>query len=215
MQTYIENHTPEITTIMDIVGKHFFRFILNLHYKDLTLSEAWLSDYSGSGLTPEMFEDIADHYDIIDKRKMLYSDTKNLYYKLRFNYWEQLIKNQILMYYNVSIDKIDLPLLTIFEKILKNNSIFVLEQQLNQPQLSFLPNFVFQPHCSTTEITTYTQEQIDCLLKTTTNPIFYAQYSGSSLETARIIVAKRQISNHTIYKAYRPNIANYENMKYA
>ena len=201
----MEDTTLDIAQQYDTVVKHFYHFILTTPYNGSDLKETWLSDFAGCGLTNDMFDYIADQYDMVDKNKMMYSETKNLYYKLRYQYWEKYIKQQIFNHYHIEIDKVNLPLSQIFDTIINNNSqenIDQLAQELKKPEC------YENPYSHTSFTPAYTPEEIQQIIKTTNNPLCYAQYTGVSLDEARKIISQRQTS-HTIYKAYRPNIANY------
>lgn len=181
-----------------MVSEHFCKNILMLHPLDINLSD-WLSDFSGSGLTDPMLNDIADQYDMIDKSKMLYSQTKSLYHKLRYQYWEKYIKNQIFINYHINLENLNIPLCEIFSQIIHTNTCQQLIPICNQP-------FINTYQQSQEALHTLNVEEIKYIVDHTTNCKIYSQCTGLSLEESKKCISKREEQHFTSYKAYRPNI---------
>lgn len=180
-----------------IIEKHFYYFILNSNYDIECDDEQWLSDFSGCDLNDFMLDQIADQYDLIDKTNMLYSQTKKLYSKLRYQYWEKHLKQKLSIYYCLDLQDSNVSLQEIFKQIALTNDLSQLQEELNQHCIKDYPSSCHQ---------LYSSEEIQNLIKTTTNPIFYAKHTGVSKEQAQRIISQRE-NEHCVYKAYRPNLS--------
>lgn len=181
-----------------MISEHFCRNVLMLHPSDMNLSD-WLSDFSGSGLTEPMLNDIADQYDMIDKSKMHYTQTKNLYHKIRIQYWEKYVKNQIYINYHIILEDLNIALSQIFDQIIDTNTCEKLVPICNQP-------FINTYEQSQEQLHTLNTEEIKYIVDHTTNCKIYSQCTGLSLEEAKKCISKREEEHFTSYKAYRPNI---------
>lgn len=198
--TNINYATQEVKQSYNMVSNHFYKNILLIQSHDHIDSDDWLSDYAGCGLTEAMLTEIADEYDLIDKSDMLYTDTKNLYFKLRYQYWVKYIQHQIYLNYHIQLCSVKISLDDIFNQILQCNTSQELTPICNKP----FSDFDYCQKMHNQKYQNLSQPEIEHLLQFTTNSKLYSQYSGVSIVQADKILSQRENTLKT-YKAYRPN----------
>lgn len=198
--TNINYASPEVKSCYNMVTNHFYKNILLIQSNEHIDSSDWLSDYAGCGLTDAMLTEIADEYDLIDKHAMLYSQTKNLYFQLRYKYWVKYIQHQIYLNYNINITSVKIALEDIFNQILQCNTSQELTPICNKP----FSDFDYCQKMHDQKYQNLSKPEINHLLQFTTNSKLYAQYSGVTIKEADKILSQRENTLKT-YKAYRPH----------